>query len=235
MFYTIISVSNRRAESKRAIREQLSSHTEVTDIKFYSNKSECFDLLQRHNIEIRMDNIKAGELGIWCSQISIWQWVIDNNTPIIAFEDDAIIKPGFDQWYESLRVPESDICSLFVPTDQFNDWQYEYVGQPMLVFPSASPNHNIDHPRMSRAYQGYSGVALQIWPSGAHKLLRATQETGIIMPVDCFIFETGFPNNVRKFTERTFITAPQPRLAHGVAVDWKAQTHIHDSGLLHDA
>ena len=229
MHYTIISVSNRRELSKQAIRAAMVNHTEVTDITFYSKQWRCVDLLQQYDIELNMEQIKAGELGIWCSQISVWQWIIDNDTPLIVFEDDAIVKPGFDKWYESLNIPPADICSLFVPTDQFNDWQYDYVGHTITHWPSASPNHNINHSRMSRAYQGYSGVALQIWPSGAAKLLRAVHETGIIMPVDCFIFETGFPDEVRKFTERMEIVAPQPRLAHGVAVDWKATTHIHNT------
>ena len=230
MYYTIISVSDRREESKRAIREQMKAHTEITSIKFYTANNDAHMLLGGNHIDINWPELKRGELGVWCSQISVWNWIVDHDTPLIVFEDDAIVNPGFDKWYASLKMPPADICSLFVPTDQFNDWQYDYTGQPMIVFPSASPNHNIDHPRMSRAYQGYSCVALQIWPSGAAKLLRAARQTGITMPVDCFVFETGFPDNVRKFTERTQIVAPQPRLAKGVAVDWKATTHIHNTG-----
>ena len=60
--------------------------------------------------------------------------------------------------------------------------------------------------------------------------MKAVHDTGITLPVDCFVFETGFPDDIRKFTERTQIVAPQPRYAKGVAVDWKAPTHIHDSG-----
>ncbi len=233
MKYTIISVSDRREDYKKDIRAELSSHEEVTDIKFYTAADDCAGLLKSVGIEPVWTGIRGGELGVWCSQISVWKWIVEHDESLMIFEDDAIIYPGFDDWRNGLGYDELDYdaVSLFVPSGQFGDWNYDYVGHSINIHPGASPNHDIGHDRMARAYQGFSCVGLHIAPSGARKLIKAIEEVPH-MPVDCYIFETGFPDSVRHCAERTQILAPQPKFATGVEVYWKAETHIHNTDLV---
>lgn len=234
MKYTIVSVTDKREQSKSAIRAQLSEHEEITEIEFFGPGHDLLAEAERRGLTFDSWTPRIGELGVWLSQHNCWQWCADNDEPLLVVEDDAIISDGFDEWYTTIteNMTTPDALALFVPHDQFNDFEYDTVGWTLSgVWRGGSPNHTINHEFLARAYQGYSCVAILYWPSGARKLLAAVQQQGITTPVDCWLFEQGFPDHRRTpNSERVHIWAPKPRFATGVFVDWFAPTNIHNTG-----
>lgn len=228
MKYTIISVTDNREHYKAEIREQLREHEEVTGIDFVGYEHDHWAILQEYGLSIYGYRPTVGELGIWLSQIRCWKWAVEHQESLIVFEDDAIVRPGFDEWYSFVTEPEIeyDVFSLFVPDNQRGDFELSWVGNAGIVYPGGSPNHVIGHPKLARAYQGYGGVCIQVTPEGAQKMLDGVKELGIYQPIDCWIFERGFPDFVRK-GPRLEIVTPQPEYANGVTVDWNAETTIH--------
>lgn len=186
----------------------MAGHKEVTDIEFVDRHSA-------HNYERYVRNWITypipvppypGELGVWGSQIKCWEWVRDNEEPLIIFEDDAIVRPGFTQWYNSLTSGlefEPDVLSLWVNPYQHNRWK---------------PDYNVTN-ELSWAYQDEAAVAMQIFPSGAAKMLDTIESEGFNRPVDCWIFEKSWPG-----TDRLHVYAPNPRTNTGISVYLEAET-----------
>lgn len=242
MKYTIISVSNRREHYKKAIREELSAHKEVTDIEFCGPEDDKIGRMKEYGLHFNDEHWhpQTGELGIWLSSFACWKWCVDNDEPLRYFEDDALIKPGFDGWYDTLFEPDlttdplkPELISLIVPYNQHQDfgWQY-YQRQAMINYPDGAPANLVGYKRMARAYQGYCNAAMEIYPDGARKLIDAAHQHGIYTPVDCFVFEQGFDaTRDARTLNRIDILTPKPQYATGVDVDWNAETHIHGTGL----
>lgn len=241
MKYTIISVSNKREESKRAIRQELSAHEEVTEVQFCGPADDKIGRMKDYGLDFDDSywHPQTGELGIWLSTYACWQWCVDNNEPLRYFEDDAIIKPGFDDWYNGLFEPDftqepltPDAISLIVPFNQYNDFTLQYF-QPnaMMAYPDGAPDNLVGYKKICRAYQGYCNVAMELYPAGAAKLIDAAHRYGIYTPIDCFIFEQAQDDVRRRNPTRLNVLTPKPEFATGVDVDWNAETHIHGSGL----
>lgn len=240
MKYTIISVSDRRDHYKQAIREELSEHEEITNVRFCGPDDDKIGRMKEYGLDFDPSHWhpQTGELGIWLSSYACWQWCVDNNEPLRYFEDDALIKPGFDDWYNGLFEPDfvgipltPDAISLIVPFNQYNDFTLQYFKpNSMMAYPDGAPDNLVGYQKMCRAYQGYCNVAMELYPSGAAKLIDAAQRYGIYTPVDCFIFEQGQDIVRRRNPVRLDILTPKPEFATGVDVDWQAETHIHGSG-----
>jgi len=241
MKYTIISVTDRREQSKQAIRKELSAHEEVTDIEFSGPGDDKIGRMKEYGLDFNSDywHPQTGELGVWLSAYACWRYCVDTDEPLRYFEDDAIVAPGFDDWYNSLFEPDltrepltPQLISLIVPHNQRQDfgWQY-YQKQAMINYPDGAPDNHVGYKRLARAYQGYCNAAMELRPEGAAMLIEAAHQFGIYTPVDCFVFEQGFGRDRRPESPRINILTPKPKFATGVDVDWNAETHIHGSGL----
>ncbi len=242
MKYTIISVTDRREQSKAKIRAELSDHEEVTDIEFCGPDHDKIGRMKAFGLNFDPDywHPQTGELGIWLSAYACWRYCVEHDEPLRYFEDDATISAGFDQWYDTLFEPDftrpplkPELISLIVPYNQRQDygWQY-YQAQAMINYPDGAPDNHVGYKRLARAYQGYCNAAMEIYPDGARKLIDAARQHGIYTPVDCFVFEQGFDaTRDARTLNRIDILTPKPQYATGVDVDWNAETHIHGSGL----
>jgi GR25 family glycosyltransferase involved in LPS biosynthesis len=231
--YTIISVGDTRAANKARIRDTIKSVPEVTDIEFcnavdYNSLSKAMDRFP--NIKPNGWGPQLGELGIWLSQASCWQYAVDNNTPLIALEDDALVQDNFDRVlpeYLSETPDDWDFISLCVPGNQLGDISYKVVyddtGAPKTSWRAGDKPYQFRFGSriMARAYQGYCCVATLYSPKGAARLLEIANEKGVYTPVDCFLFlEAHGKNQVKAY-------APTPDAERIVDIDWEVPTTIH--------
>ena len=222
MKYTIISVGSEREHYKRDIREAMAGHEEVTDIEFVGRDTAPDYAKYVNNwvtLPIPLPPF-VGELGIWGSQMKCWEWVRANGEPLIIFEDDAIVRPGFTKWYDGLTkgMSEPDVLSLWVNPEQYWLWNREHRHDTQ-IYPNGHPQNQIND-KLCWAYQDYAGVAMQVFPGGANKMLDIIASEGFNRPVDCWIFERSWPTA----NPRLHVYSPNPDNNTGVSVYFEAET-----------
>ncbi len=224
MKYTIVSVSDKRERYKWDIREAMVGHEEVTDIDFVGpdEAHEYLVYVKNWTTYPTQKPPYTGELGVWGSQIKCWEWVRDNEEPLIVFEDDAIVRPGFTQWYADLvdgLEMEPDVLSLWVNPYQHWLWNHHWRHDTSQFFGDGHPNNRITD-KLSWAYQDEGAVALQIFPGGANKMLDTIESKGFNRPVDCWLFERSWPVE----QDRLHVYAPNPKNNTGISVYLEAET-----------
>lgn len=198
--YTIISVSSLRAKSKQEIRHGTTLE-EVTSIRFFSPVDNMLHELSRLRVRLRPDIWlpRTGELGVWLSQLNCWEYA-SKFGDLLVLEDDAILLPGFQEWFDSLALHEYEVVAIFGPDNQAGNYSQDLdrIGD------------------ITVAWQGYSCVAMWYSQLGAARLLNRARVTGITTPVDCWIFEQDNIHGIKPGKSK-------------VSVDWNALTHIHNT------
>ena len=231
MKYTIISIDDTRAAYKENLRSVLSNHEEViipaTDARVVDINEELAkrSLYLPSGADVR----RRGELGVWCSTFDCWKWAVDNDEPLLVFEDDAIATTDFNDLLSAFvsEIPHDyDFLSLWVPPNQYLDFVYDSTytpeGEMLINGPnknSITSQYNYGAIRTCLAYQGYGNVAMLYSPKGAANLIELAYERGITEPLDCFIF-------LRAHLRRIDGYAPKPNWAKAVDYDWP-ETTIH--------
>jgi GR25 family glycosyltransferase involved in LPS biosynthesis len=218
--FTIVSIDESRAATKRAIRERLNFLPEVTGIECVDGRdaSRLDACLRGYQVNERLYD---GELGVWFSQINCWRHLAQSDLDaLLVLEDDAELDPNFETGLRRLMadLPANwDFLGLDVRPDQrpdyFYDRRFREDGSWYLVSQTKhsleSSPHHIGSDVLATAYQGYSTLAMLYSRAGAQKLL-ALVGSKIDEPVDCFVFREHHKGNLRGY-------APKPYLRHFVS------------------
>jgi GR25 family glycosyltransferase involved in LPS biosynthesis len=235
MKYTIISLDDSRAKTKAAIRSTVEL-PEVTDIEFVDARDDnvFYEQIKRHPRVVQ--NVhwtpKRGELGIWMSQINCWKWAADNED-LLVFEDDAEVHPGFTDLfnrYISELPADWDIFSLFVPSNQRQDYGYRVVyddnGLPRPLVRSTDKPYQFDIglKSLARTYHGYGCVANLYSVQGAKKMLQLVQQRGVDGPVDCWMYEHAHAGRLNAYAPKPYLPMPAD-----VNLSRQAPTTIHNT------
>jgi len=133
----------------------------ATSIKDISN-----DTYAKHYTDWQRP-LNSNEVACYFSHRSAWQKIIDNNTPALILEDDALL---------SIHTPEIlNSINEFSDTDLI---QLEVRGRRKLI--KKYGNAILSTHVLYRLYQDRTGAAGYIlWPSGAKKLLEHESLNGI--------------------------------------------------------
>ena len=187
MKYTIIYVNDRAKKNIKYNSDILKDFELVEDIPFFNAiKSDPYKELEKINInrhtwkpyDGRTIDPLPGELGIWLSNISIWNTMINNNIErLLVLEDDVRLNQDF---VKNLKIfikdlPEDfDFLSLYYFNDQNN----------------IDSNTEIGSEHIHRSYNQYSAGQGTIYSlSGAKKIINLVKKLGIQYTSDCFIFK----------------------------------------------
>lgn len=177
MNYCIFSIDDSRKHYTDKIRSTLSESFWFTEKPVwtvnYNNEVDAHEAPIVHPYPVRWvggGNVpirpRKGQLGIWYSVLNALEYL---NTPIVTFEDDAILCNNFLQifWSVTENLPkDTDAFSLFLPRDQ-DQVYYDRVAELYVTL------------GISRAYQVYGGVSMLWTPQGAEKFKRLVSRDGI--------------------------------------------------------
>ena len=238
MKYHIFSINDDRYNMRQTIVDRVD--LERARIRcFNAYEQNIAGFLKSRGMHFDRWTPKIGEAGIWISNILAWEWCVENDESLICFEDDAIPLWDFSLRLgvltEELKDTNWDICSLWVPNNQLQDYWYyvtfNEIGDPVHSSPPAGWKGREDSiynltgkSAAARIYQGYGGVAFMYTPAGAYKLLNYLRVRGIFTPVDCGLCQLSHLDILSGYAPR-----PEFRL---VDYDWLVPTTIHKSSLI---
>lgn len=201
--YMVMSVDDSRQSTKATLHRQMREYDNLSDkVDFVDGREHGVieEYISKNNIKVGDGNFHWGELGVWFSSINAWKAIVASECDaVIVFEDDAAVLPLFHPMLDKIKeeLPDDfDFMSLFVPPDQTYDYYYRrrfFPGGGWELTSNThyalkeSPNY-IGSKYVSKAYQGYSNVAIMYSKQGAQKILDMVDEFGVNAPVDCFIF-----------------------------------------------
>ena len=224
--FTVVSIDESRAESRRAIRERMSFVSEVTGIDFVDGRDAAKLGSYLRGYGETSGDLYEGELGVWFSQMNCWRYLAGSDLDaLIVLEDDAVVDMAIERALGTFmgNVPADwDFISLHVPEDQKQDYFYArtfrddgtwYLADPRGHTLESSPHH-IGNLIMATAYQGYSIVAMVYSAAGARKLLRLAG-AAIRDPVDCFIFREHHRGILRGYAPKPYIRDCVTHKEHG--------------------
>lgn len=233
MKYTIISINDDRKEYKDAIRAGM-KFDELNMQAYNANERNALDGIAARGLDLKpiWGNPKRGELGVWLSNYDRWHMVSRMTTPLVVFEDDAIVDSEFDSKLESLmsELPDDwDFVALWVPENQRQDYYYDVVyneyGDPRINGrrPAEYSYYKVEGAeKAALVYQGYGMVSLMYSPRGGKKLVELAKSRGIDNPVDCWIYQEAHKGNLNGY-------APMPEHASIVHYDWAAASHVQQT------
>lgn len=195
MKYTIIHIDDRAKNNILKIKNILSNFQYIDDIVFCDgNKDGPWHVLNNKGImqdvwrpyDGRQFPPLPGELGVWVSNINIFEYVVKNKIDhILVLEDDAIIEKNF-----------ADLFNTYVkdlPLD-FDFFALSYF----LDQNSLTAETDIGSKNVHKSTNQYSnGVGMLYSLQGAKKILKLLQRTGLEYTSDCYIFhhaQTGMLN-----------------------------------------
>lgn len=195
MKYTIISVNERSADQILKNKRILKNFQYIDDINFINgNKVNAKKLIADRKIPVDVWNPYdgrpfgplPGELGIWCSLLNTFDYIIDNNFDhLLVLEDDAILNHDAEQYILNAvnELPDSwDFLSLFYFSDQNSFDDSTDIGKKYI------------HKSIN---QLSGGVGFIFSNPGVKKIKKILQRVGIQYTTDCFIFHQsrlGFLN-----------------------------------------
>jgi glycosyl transferase family 25 len=111
--------------------------------------------------------LRNTEVACYFSHRSLWQKIIDNNSPALILEDDALV---------SKCVPE--LLKSFISKKNVDFINLEVAGRKKFI--SKIGEDIACNSALFRLYQDRTGAAgYVLWPSGAKKLLRHESSNGI--------------------------------------------------------
>lgn len=232
--YTIISINDSRREKKDAIRSTLKHGKEISTKSVDGKNLELVES-EMKRLGVRQETpFKMGEFGVWLSFLNCWEKSAETGD-LLVFEDDALLDEEFEEYFQEYmeNAPEPmDFVSIFVPENQRQDYyynvQYNSEGLPKSHRGTKSFKDsvfNVNHPYISKAYQGYSCVCTYFTQEGSAKLLERVRTTGMYTPVDCFMFLQAHAGHIEGY-------ALNPTVKQIVSIDWGAPTLIHDTEVI---
>ena len=229
--FVILSIDDSRSVKKADLRNVCKDWDELGVWAVIGNdKEDLADAFLEHpGFGYREWAPKAGEAGVWMSQMNAWKMIANQDRPVVVFEDDALLCPDFITEFNRYtdELPNDwDLFSIFYPANQYGDfhWSYDYDENghptgPQLWFSDGAPELLIESELISKAYQGYGCVALMFSPKGARALYDQAIAKGMYTPVDCFIFEQYRAGHINAYS-------PMPGQTRLADVDWDAPSTI---------
>jgi hypothetical protein len=193
--YTIVSISDDRAENKNRIKQILGEKS-LINIKPLnaSDDEELFSFLDENkNFNLNLEKYKLGEIGCFGSHYKIWQYLASSKIDkILVFEDDAFISDDFifDVSEALKQLPSKyDLFSVYVDPNQYDRHEEAHIFNDTI----------------SKAYQDWSTLCYVITKAGAKKMLKFIKDNGTSHPVDWFIFRNAAKDifNVYTFNPAT--------------------------------
>jgi GR25 family glycosyltransferase involved in LPS biosynthesis len=186
MKYTIIHVNNRATKNIQYNSNILKDFELLEDVVFFNAiENNPYKELEKININYstwkpydgRSLDPLPGELGIWLSNINIWNNMINNNIEqLLVLEDDIILNYNF---VENLKLFMEDL-----PKD-FDFLSLYYFDEQNNVDSSTDVGSNYIH----RSYNQYSAGQGTVYSlSGAKKIINLVKKLGIQYTSDCFMF-----------------------------------------------
>lgn len=233
MKYNIISIDDSREAYKSRIRKRV-QREEVHIPAIVGRDVDLPAEFEKRGLVYDTGALMTkGELGVWLSVFDCWQWAVDHDEELLTFEDDAVPTPNFQNLFNLFRnelPPDYGLLALWVPKNQYMDFQYDAVydehGTPTNVGPnrhSALSIYNCGKIRIARVYQGYGNVAMLYSPDGAQRLIDHAHKLGVTSPIDCWIFQRTHTGILDGY-------APKPHwAAKCVDYDWAAETTVHNT------
>jgi len=207
--YTIIHVNDRAKTNMAKIKNILSSFQYVDDIKFCDgNKDGPWHIINNKGIsqdawspyDGRTFPPLPGELGVWVSNINIFEYIVKNKIDqMLVLEDDAIIVDSFVDFFNTYTkdLPSDfDFFALSYFPDQNNFTTETDIGSKNI---HKSKN------------QYSNGVAMLYSLQGAKKILKLLQRTGLEYTSDCYIFYNAQKNMLNGYS---LIKTDKPLVMH---------------------
>ena len=112
--------------------------------------------------------LSRAEVSCYLSHRSLWQRVIDENTPALILEDDAYVSDDLPQLLNEISGMSINYINL------------ETRGRKKVV--SKSIEHEIGDYKLRKLYYGGTGAAAYIlWPEGARRLLAMEEGSGFAL------------------------------------------------------
>jgi GR25 family glycosyltransferase involved in LPS biosynthesis len=181
--FSIVSIDDRASENKDNTRDIMSNFQEINIECIDGNKVDSKKILDSMGITLNNwswhSSPRGGELGLWLSNINLFNKIINQDfNSVLLFEDDAIISNKLPEVLSNIlkEVPEDfDFLSMVFPISSKEDYKSDAdLGLKLLC--SAKYNH--------------FGTYAILWSkSGAQKMLDILSKVGITCPIDIFMYD----------------------------------------------
>ena len=190
MRYSIISVDESRATYKENLRKNMKMagirETKIASVDGRGKSDTINKMFKLYGLKRTPWIPNEGEAGIWLSNYFHWYAVSQRESPLIVFEDDAIIDENFAEGLNDVLndLPKDwDFVSLWVPDNQRIDYRYnlsyDETGNPQIygMRPEGLPSFfDCGAENIAKVYQGYGMVATMYSPTGGKKLLKLVKK-----------------------------------------------------------
>lgn len=230
MKYSIVTIDDSRAKYKDYIRRVV-PYPETCFGGVNAKAVNLREELEKRNLHMPYPGqFKIGEIGIWLSLYDRWKWVVDNDEPLIVFEDDAIPNPDFERVLERdyEHLPEdAAFMALWIPPNQLQDYRYNAVYNEEGIVringyrPDGESQYDFGDEYLSRVYNGYGHVGILYTPAGGKFFKERAEEVGLYTTADCFLYQEAHAGRCQGY-------GPKPKYANLVHYDWP-QTTIQDT------
>ena len=169
--FTIINVDDKRKQSVENIKTRLSQYQYI-ELPF---KKPTLKSLSTLTVDSNFQ-LKLGELGVYLSNMLVWQYMIDNQIDkLLVLEDDAILTDNFTNIIDQLDFNINfNYISLFIPADQKS---------------RCKKAHETPYKFLKNNYVTYGMVAMIYSLEGASKLLKQVKKEPIKQSIDLWLFK----------------------------------------------
>lgn len=209
MYYKIFSIDDRRAHYTRAIQAAVAdwkpAHTPTINGLEPFSLEAAVDIFDDISIN---GEFTVGQLGIWYSVLCALEWVDAKKTPLVTFEDDALIAPDFVERFTQYcrEFPDDmDFFSFFVPADYKHKFYYGsiYDANGYVVAENMGFTGGVQWNAtgaIKQAYQRYGGVSMYYTPQGAERILDLVEKTGLTDQYDDYLYRHSRLGNLNGYT-----------------------------------
>lgn len=172
-----------RAELFKSLDDFLSQKMSrlETETILISNEDQYFDFNEKYNLIKTQREFKWGELGIWASNLlAIKNFLNTDKEYLMLMEDDIYVPDKI----EFIYLLEKYMGGL--P----KDWDvFSYFVHPNQLPRFNESKHGIDdNGYIVKAYQDWSMLCYILNRRSAQMMLDVTQNTGLTMPIDWYIY-----------------------------------------------
>lgn len=183
MKYTLMSVSDVRAEKKKSIRARLSRWEEVNmEFVDWRSAQQVQEAIREFQIKFHRPNMRHGQRAFLLSAFRAL-----SVAPGFVIEDDAILVPGFASKAERFiqKCPENiDFAALMIPLDHLDKFQPpDYLGNGIC-----------------RIYQPGATAVTYYSERGAQKIRDLFDRDGSIAQYDVQIFNYARGGELNGYT-----------------------------------
>lgn len=208
MKFTIYSIDDSRERYKKIIRHNTLGweYVDVGTVNGY-DPTLLTSAQQTHPYKIDWKAErppKVGQLGIWYSFLNALYY-----TPIVTFDDDAIIGPSFKRDFRvrSEELPtDADFFQLFLPRD--SDHMYD-------------PSQDVSE-HLTRCYSRYGGVGFYLTPKGADRIRMLVSRDGITDQYDNTLYAYSKAGELKGYCSK-------PHLSDLVWITGKEKSIVQES------